>query len=115
MASGDDGARQVTGTVPVGLAGLMATITSPTFNLTVAPTIPEGSDPQLGDPEDEKDCQGTFPLIMEGFQTATRTLSDGYQDACKRGAENCLEVSAEIHRRGLYLHMGVFRCRSSVG
>ena len=79
MASGDDGARQVTGTVPVGLAGLIATITSPTFNLTVAPTIPEGSEPQLGDPEDEKDCQGTFPLIMEVLQpvpclTGTKTL-----------------------------------------
>ena len=83
MASRDDGAGQVTGTVPIGLAGLMATITSLTFNLMVAPTIPEGSDPQLGDPEDEKDCQGTFPLIMEGFQTAIHTLSDGYQDACK--------------------------------
>ena len=40
-------------------------------------------DKQLGNPEDEKDCQGTFPMIMEGFLTATGTLSDGYQDACK--------------------------------
>ena len=49
----------------------------------VAPGVPEGSDPQLGDPEDEKANQGTFLLIMEGFQTATRTLSNRHQDACK--------------------------------
>ena len=54
MASGDDGAGEATGTVPIGLARLTATITRPTFNLIVAPGVPEGSDLQLGDPEDEK-------------------------------------------------------------
>ena len=66
MASNDK-AEEAMGNVPIGLARLTAPITSPTFNLRVAPTAPEGLDPKLGNPEDEKERQGAFPLIMEGF------------------------------------------------
>ena len=87
MVSGDDRAKEAMGTDPVRPAGPMATVTSPAINLVVAPEALEGSEvPLLGDPadmEDEKACRGAFQLIMEGFHTATRTLSGRYQEACK--------------------------------
>ena len=53
----------------------------------VALEAPEGpKSPLLVDPadtDDEKARRDTFQLIMQGFHAATRTLSDGYQQACK--------------------------------
>ena len=87
MASGDDKAKEATGTDPIRPARPMATVTSLAINLVVAPEALEGSEvPLLGDPadmEDEKAHRGAFQLIVEGFRTTTCTLSDGYQDACK--------------------------------
>ena len=42
--------------------------------------------PLLGDPadtDDEKARRDTFQLLMQGFYSATRTLSNSYQDACR--------------------------------
>ena len=87
MASGDDRAKEAMGTDLVRPSGPMATVTSPAINLAVAPEAPEGLEvPLLGDPadtDDEKAHRDAFQLIMQGFHTATRTLSDGYQEACK--------------------------------
>ena len=53
----------------------------------VAPEAPEGPEaPLLVDPadtDDEKARRDAFQLIMQGFHTATCTLSHGYQQACK--------------------------------
>ena len=90
MVSGDDGAEEATGTNPVWPTGPVATVTSPATNLAVALEALEGVEgpgaPLLADPadkDDEKACQDTFQLIIQGFHTATRTLSDRYQQACK--------------------------------
>ena len=65
-------------------------------NLTVALEAPEGSEaPLLVDPadtDDEKARWDAFELIMQGFHTATRTLSDRYQQACKE-VENIVRRS----------------------
>ena len=37
----------------------------------------------LDNTDDEKARREDFQLIMQGFHAATRTLSDGYQEACK--------------------------------
>ena len=87
MVSGDEGAKEVTGTNPIWPTGPAAAVTGLAVNLTVALEAPEGSEaPLLADPadkDDEKACQDAFQLIMQGFHAATRTLSDRYQQACK--------------------------------
>ena len=72
------------GTDPVQLPGQGPTITSPGINLTVAANALLRADPDdPGNTDDEKAHQEAFQLIMNGFSTATCTLSDGYQWACK--------------------------------
>ena len=88
MVSGDEGVKEVMGTNPVWPTGPAATVMGPDVNLTVAPEAPEGSEvPLLVDPadtDDEKAHQDAFQLIMQGFHAATCTLSDRYQQACKK-------------------------------
>ena len=87
MVSGDEGAKEAMGINPIWPTGPVATVTGPAVNLAVAPEAPEGPEaPLLVDPadtDDEKACQDAFQLIMQGFHSPTRTLSDGYQQACK--------------------------------
>ena len=87
MVSGDEGVEEVTGANPVWPTGPAAAVTGLDVNLAVALEAPEGSEvPLLADPadtDDEKACQDTFQLIMQGFHAATCTLSDSYQQACK--------------------------------
>ena len=75
------------GTNPVWPTGPIATVTGPAVNLAVAPEAPEGLEALLlvdpADTDNEKACRDAFQLIMQGFHAATRTLSDGYQQACK--------------------------------
>ena len=60
------------------------TITSPGINLTMAANASLLADPDdPGDTDDEKAHREAFQLIMQGFSTATHTLSDVYQRACK--------------------------------
>ena len=81
MVSGDEGAEEAMGTNPIWPTGPVATVTGPAVNLAVAPEAPLLVDP--ADTDDEKARRDAFQLIMQGFHTATRTLSDGYQQACK--------------------------------
>ena len=81
MVSGDDGAIETMGANPTGPTRQEATITSPDVNLAVAPEALLLADP--ADTDDEKAPRDAFQLIMQGFHTATRTLSDEYQEACK--------------------------------
>ena len=87
MVSGDDGAEEAMGTNPVWPTGPVAAVTGPAVNLTVAPEAPEGPGALLladpADTDDEKARWDAFQLIMQGFHATTRTLSDGYQQACK--------------------------------
>ena len=87
MVSGDEGAKEVTGTNPVWPTEPIAAVMGLAVNLAVAPEAPEGSEaPLLADPadtDDEKAHQDAFQLIMQGFHATTRTLSDSYQQACK--------------------------------
>ena len=70
MASADDGAQEVTGANPVQPPRQGPAIMSPGINIAVTLEAPLLADPDNTD--DEK-----------GFHAATRTLSDGYQEACK--------------------------------
>ena len=104
MVSGDDGAEEATGTNPVWPTRPAATVMGLAVNLTVALEAPEGPEglgaPLLADPadtDDEKACWDAFQLIMQGFHTATHTLSDKYQEACKGSTDHCPEVPEEIH------------------
>ena len=81
MVSGDDGAEETTGTDPTRPTGQEAMVTGPAVNLAVAPEAPLLAD--LADTDDEKAHRDAFQLIMQGFHTATHTLSDEYQEACK--------------------------------
>ena len=81
MVSTDDGVEEAMGTNPVGPPGQGPTITSPGVNLVVAPEVSLLASPANKD--DEKACRDAFQLIMQGFHTTTRTLSDEYQQACK--------------------------------
>ena len=109
MVSGDEGAKEVTGTNPIWPTGPAATVTGLAVNLAVAPEAPEGSEaPLLVDPadtDDEKARRDAFQLIMQGFHATTRTLSDHYQLACKE-VEYCTEVQEEVHCDGLYICVG---------
>ena len=81
IVSADDGVEEVTGTDPVQQTGQGPTITSPGINLAVAVNATLLADPD--DTDDEKARWEAFQLIKQGFSTATRTLLDGYQQACK--------------------------------
>ena len=87
MVSRDDGAEEAMGTNPEWPTRPAATVTGLAVNLMVAPEVPEGLEALLladpADTDDEKACRDAFQLIMQGFHAATRTLSDGYQEACK--------------------------------
>ena len=87
MVSGDKGGKEAMGTNPIWPTRPVATVTGLAVNLVVAPEAPEGREaPLLVDPadtDDEKACWDAFQLIMQGFHATTRTLSDGYQQACK--------------------------------
>ena len=110
MVSGDEGAEEAMGTNPIWPTGPVAAVTGLAVNLTVAPEAPLLADT---DTDDEKAHWDAFQLIMQGFHAATRTLSDGYQQACKEvqtivwrslkksTAIDCMFVwgaSAAIHR-----------------
>ena len=69
------------GTNPIGPPGQGPTITSPGVNLVVVPGISLLAGPANTD--DEKACRDAFQLIIQGFHTTTRTLSNEYQQACK--------------------------------
>ena len=77
MVSVDDGVEEAMGTNPVWPPGQGPTITSPDLNLVVAPEVPLLADP--ADTDDEKACRDAFQLLMQGFHTATHTLSNEYQ------------------------------------
>ena len=103
MVSGDDRGEEVAGTNPTQpttdtIAGLDAA-------LIVAPEVTHPPEiPLLGNPadtDDEKACWDAFQLLMQGFHTATHTLSDSYQDACR-------EVQT-IVRRALQRSMAINR------
>ena len=88
MMSGDDRDNrdeEVTGTNP----GPAATNTAmgPEVALIVASEVADPWEtPLLGDPadtDDEKARWDAFQLLMHGFYTATHTLLDSYQDACR--------------------------------
>ena len=84
MVSADDGVEEAMGTDPVQPPRRGPTITSLGINLTMAANASLMADPDdPGDTDDEKTCREAFQLIMQGFSTATHTLSDGYQWACK--------------------------------
>ena len=87
MVSGDEGAKEATGTNPLWPTGPVAAVMGPAVNLAVAPEALEGPEaPLLTDPadtDDEKARQNAFQLIMQGFHASTRTLSEGYQQVCK--------------------------------
>ena len=84
MVSGDNGAEEAMGADPIWPTRQVAMVTGPAANLMVAPETPEAS--LLANPadtDDEKAHWDAFQLIMQGFHTATRTLSFEYQEACK--------------------------------
>ena len=90
MVSGDYGAEEATGTNPVQPMGPVAMVKSLAANLVVVPEAPEGVEELVAlllanpaDTDDEKARPDAFQLIMQGFHTATCTLSDSYQQACK--------------------------------
>ena len=87
MVSGDEGAKEAMGTNPIWPTVPVATVTGLAINLAVALEALEGPEASLladpADTDDEKAHQDTFQLIMQGFHATTRTLSDGYQQACK--------------------------------
>ena len=86
MVSGDDRIEEAMGTDPVQPTGPAAIISGLAVNLAVVLEALEGPEiPLLADPadmDDEKARRDAFQLIMQGFHTATRTLSDAYQEAC---------------------------------
>ena len=83
--SGDEGAKEAMGTNPIWPT--IVTVTGPAVNLMVALEDPEGPEALLladpADTDDEKARWDAFQLIMQGFHATTRTLSNGYQQACK--------------------------------
>ena len=81
MVSRDDGAEETMGADPTWPTGQEAMVTGPAVNVAVAPEAPLLANP--ADTDDEKAHWDAFQLIMQGFHTATRTLSDEYQEACK--------------------------------
>ena len=81
MVRGDDGAEETMGADPTWPTGQEAMVTGLAVNLAVAPEAPLLAD--LADMDDEKAHWDAFQLIMQGFHTATCTLSDEYQEACK--------------------------------
>ena len=81
MVSRDDGAEETMGADPTWPTGQEAMVTGPAVNVAVAPEAPLLANP--ADTDDEKAHRDAFQLIMQGFHTATHTLSDEYQEACK--------------------------------
>ena len=81
MVSGDDRAEKTTGADPTWPTGPEVMVTGPAVNLAVAQEAPLLAD--QADTDDEKAHRDAFQLIMQGFHTATCTLSDEYQEACK--------------------------------
>ena len=60
-------------------AGLeTSSATDPDINLVVVPAVPLMGDLRA-DTDDEKACWDAYQLILQGFNTATQTLSDSYQ------------------------------------
>ena len=88
MVSRDDRAEEATGTNPIQPTGTTDTIMGPDVDLIMAPEAAElPKIPLLGDladTDDKKARREAFQLLMQGFYTATRTLSDSYQDACQK-------------------------------
>ena len=80
MASADDGAEEATGTNPIRPSRQESAVTGPAVNLAGVPEAPLMAN--LADTDDEKAHRDAFHLIMQGFHTMTRTLSDEYQQAC---------------------------------
>ena len=88
IMSGDDrndGDEEVTGSNPRPAA--TNTATGPDTALKVASEVMDPMEtPLLGDPadtNDEKARQDAFQVLMQGFYSATHTLSNSYQDACR--------------------------------
>ena len=80
MVSGNNRGEEVVGTNPA--QPTTGTVAGPDAALIM---VPEVTDPpeipllgDLGDTDDEKARWDTFQLLMQGFYTATRTLSDSY-------------------------------------
>ena len=76
------GAEEAMRANPVRPTGQEVTVPGLAVNLVVAPEAPES--PLLTDPvdtDDEKARWDAFQLIMQGFHTATCTLSDEYPRA----------------------------------
>ena len=81
MVSRDDRAEETMGADPTRPTGQEAMVTGLAVNLAVAPEALLLAD--LADTDDEKARWDAFQLIMQAFHTATCTLSDEYQEACK--------------------------------
>ena len=81
MVSRDDGTEETMKADPPQPTGQEATVIGLAVNLVVVPEAPLLAD--LADTDDEKAHWDAFQLIMQGFYTATCTLSDEYQEACK--------------------------------
>ena len=81
MASADEskGAEEASGAIP-GQNFTTTVIEDPSAKLEVMPVAPPGTDQP--DTDDQKAWRDTFWLILQGFHTATQTLSENYQQAC---------------------------------
>ena len=103
MVSGDDRGEEVAGTNPT--QPTMGTVVGLDAALIVAPEATDPPEiPLLGNPadtDDEKARRDAFQLLMQGFHTATHTLSDSYQDACREVqtiVQRALQRSTAIDR-----------------
>ena len=81
MASANkpEGAEEARGAIP-GQNFTTTCIEDPGAKLEVMLAAPPGTNPP--DTNDQKAQRDAFQLILQGFHTATQTLSENYQQAC---------------------------------